>query len=122
MDFYLILIEYIFIIINSKEEDTPQPNPSLSSNSTQPTTTPSSPVNLVKKKNFNNRVDENKGLSGGAIAGIVIACAVAVIVAIIFAYLFKTSGKPPVQQIETIPAGISNDIGANVGHFNSTAI
>ena len=106
--------------VHSKEEDTPQTNPSSSSNSTeQTTTTPSSPASSVKK-NFNNKANENKGLSGGAIAGIVIACAVAVIVAFLVAYFFKTSGKPPVQQVEQIQMGSSNDIGASVGHFNSS--
>ena len=78
-------------------------------------------LNLVKK-NFINRASENKGLSGGAIAGIVIACAVALIAAIVIGYLVKTRGKDPVQQFEHLQMGSTNDMRASVGHFDSTVV
>ena len=98
---------------NTNEPAPPSPT-SAPSNSTVP-----SPVSSVK--NFFNKASEDRGLSGGAIAGIVIACAVALIAALGIAYIIKSRGKiEPSQQIETIQLGNSNDIGTSVGHFNST--
>ena len=109
----------------SKEDDSTEPtSPTSSPLPTSPTSAPSnstvpSPVSSVK--NFFNKASEDRGLSGGAIAGIVIACAVALIAALGIAYIIKSRGKiEPSQQIETIQLGNSNDIGTSVGHFNST--
>jgi hypothetical protein len=112
----------------SKEDDptssTEPTSPTSSPLPTSPTSAPSnstipSPASSVK--NFFNKASEDRGLSGGAIAGIVIACAVALIAALGIAYIIKSRGKiEPSQQIETIQLGNSNDIGTSVGHFNST--
>ena len=115
----------------SKEDDstssTEPTSPTSSPLPTSPTSAPSnstvpSPVSPVSSvKNFFNKASEDRGLSGGAIAGIVIACAVALIAALGIAYIIKSRGKiEPSQQIETIQLGNSNDIGTSVGHFNST--
>ena len=89
------------------------PNTDSPSNSTEPIRPVSSGVNR-----FYNKESGDKGLSGGAIAGIVIACAVAVIAAIIIAYLFKTS-KPPIDQTVTAPMENSNEIGNSVVQLKS---
>jgi hypothetical protein len=91
-----------------------------SGNTTNPDDPTRTPVNTGSKGYFGKGGSGDKGLSGGAIAGIVIACAVAVIVALLVAYLIKGSGKPGINSSVTAPMENSNDIGNSVGHFKAT--
>ena len=109
---------------NGSEPLTPESSTPTSSPTSSPTSTPNNSTTPISSvKNFFNKASEDRGLSGGAIAGIVIACAVALIAALGIAYIIKTREKiEPSQQIETIQLGNSNDIGTSVGHFNSTNV
>ena len=100
-----------------KEEDPGNPN------TTDDTTTPSPPSPpAASAKNFFNKASEDRGLSGGAIAGIIIACVVAIAAALGIAYLIKSREKTvaPIEQIDAIQIGNSTDIGTSVGHFDTT--
>ena len=108
----------------SKEGNASSPETTPSDTTSSPTPAPNNSTTPISSvKNFFNKASEDRGLSGGAIAGIVIACAVALIAALGIAYIIKTREKiEPSQQIETIQLGNSNDIGTSVGHFNSTNV
>lgn len=71
-------------------------------------------------KNFFNKASGDSGLSGGAIAGIVIACAVALIAVLVIAYIIKSGRKPTVNQTVTAPIENSSEIGNSVGQFKAT--
>jgi len=71
-------------------------------------------------KNFFNKASGDNGLSGGAIAGIVIACAVALIAVLVIAYIIKSGRKPTVNQTVTAPIENSSEIGNSVGQFKAT--
>jgi hypothetical protein len=66
------------------------------------------PINNYNSKNSSN------GLSGGAIAGIVIACCVALIAAAIVAYFCVRDPKPPVQEATALELYTSNESGNNI--------
>ena len=98
--------------ISDKVHKEEEPNATV----TDPTSPPVSSV----KNNYFKKESSDRGLSGGAIAGIVIACVVAVAAAIAVIYFVKTGGSKSVEQVETIPMENSNDIGASIGHFKAT--
>ena len=66
------------------------------------------PINNYNSKNSSN------GLSGGAIAGIVIACCVALIAAAIVAYFCVRDPKPPVQEATALELYTSKESGNNI--------
>ena len=103
---------------NSKSGSGSDSDPESPSNSTEPIST--IPVSSGANRFFTKN-SEDHGLSGGAIAGIVIACAVALIAALVIAYIIKSGGKRAVDQTVTAPIENSNEIGNSVGQFKATA-
>ena len=115
----------ISFLINDKEHlnyksgsgSVSDPDPESPSNSTEPIST--IPVSSGANRFFTKN-SEDHGLSGGAIAGIVIACAVALIAAFVIAYIIKSGGKRAVDQTVTAPIENSNEIGNSFGQFKVT--
>jgi len=56
----------------------------------------------------------SSGISGGAIAGIIIGCCPALLAGLIIAYLCRRQTKPPIQQISSLELNSSNQIQNNI--------
>jgi len=56
----------------------------------------------------------SSGISGGAIAGIIIGCCAALFAGLIIAYLCRRQTKPPIQQTSSLELNSSNQIQNNI--------